>query len=316
MKSRLLWHESKDKSILREIVVTPRDELVMVKSMYSFISQGTERLVSGGMVPVDLHTNMRVPYMQGDLSLPCSYGYSLVGEVVSENHSHFRKLVHIMHPHQEVCLVGEGDLNMIPGNISPKVATLHSNMETAVTGVWNSAVENGQKILISGFGSIGALTAIALKQMTHTNIFISDKDEDRLNIAQEMGFEIWRGESVHRAFHSTSTESGLQACIDTLEDFGRIIELSWYGDRKISLDLGGSFHYGNKQIISSQVSQIPPHMKGWDFNKRSELMWQLLEDDACSTLVENEIGFSESPGYFNKLRSGMAMPQSTVIRYN
>jgi hypothetical protein len=73
-----LWHINKNKSELRseQSVLSPDD--VVLQSLYSIISIGTERIVASGQVPSNLHTQMRVPYMDGQFEFPVKYGYSLV----------------------------------------------------------------------------------------------------------------------------------------------------------------------------------------------------------------------------------------------
>ena len=54
-----------------------------------------------------------------------------------------------------------------------------------------------------------------------------------------------------------------------LSNEGKFIEASWYGNKKGLINLGGHFHSKRLKIISSQVSQIPIHLKDkYDFNKR------------------------------------------------
>ena len=88
MEAKALWHESNLTSALREEPL-PEDEnpdYVLVKSLYSMISLGTESLVASGKIPSSMVNSMAVPYQQGALSLPVNYGYSLVGEVISPRH--------------------------------------------------------------------------------------------------------------------------------------------------------------------------------------------------------------------------------------
>ena len=73
--------------------------------------------------------------------------------------------------------------------------------------------------------------------------------------------------------------SVLNKAIESIGCEGSVIELNWYGDQKISLNLGSSFHYERKKIISSQVSMIPYRKKSrWDNLRRKKLAINLLSN--------------------------------------
>ena len=78
---RALWFTGPGTATLRsDTIYSPvAGEIFLVRSLYSAVSEGTERLVLAGKVPPNLHQAMRVPYMEGDFSFPVKYGYSLVG---------------------------------------------------------------------------------------------------------------------------------------------------------------------------------------------------------------------------------------------
>ena len=60
---------------------------VLVRTLYSGISRGTETLVYRGEVPDSQHDVMRAPFQVGDFSGPLKYGYSSVGEVLARESS-------------------------------------------------------------------------------------------------------------------------------------------------------------------------------------------------------------------------------------
>eukprot|EP01037_Dinobryon_pediforme_P020550 gene20550-21210_t len=54
---------------------------VMVRTLYSGISRGTESLVFAGRVPASEFTRMRAPFQADDSPFPVKYGYAAVGVV-------------------------------------------------------------------------------------------------------------------------------------------------------------------------------------------------------------------------------------------
>ena len=79
--SRALWFTGSGAAALLPETVARRqaDEYCTVRALYSAVSEGSERLVLAGKVPLELHQSMRVPYMGGDFSFPVKYGYSADG---------------------------------------------------------------------------------------------------------------------------------------------------------------------------------------------------------------------------------------------
>lgn len=321
METIALWHLNKQESQLQYEKLAPiANDEILIKSLYSLVSTGTERLVAKGQVPFSLREKMQVPYMGGTFQLPIKYGYSIVGEVLSKG-SLQGQLVHLLHPHQKELVVNKNAVHIIPKEVSPKRASLASNLETALTAIWDSRVTAGDKVLVVGFGMIGGLVAQLLSSFPAVEVSILEKNEYRLNIASEMGFKIYQGadENFDISFHTTSTDSGLQKSIEAVGMEGKIIELSWYGQKITQVRLGADFHYYRKQLISSQVANIPSSKKArWDYMRRKSIVFELLKDPIFDNYITNEIDFEDSPLFFQQLRANDINSEGLgwVIKYN
>ena len=107
------------------------------------------------------------------------------------------------------------------------------------------------------------------------------------------------------AFHTSSSSAGLQCAVDAVGFEGKIIELSWYGMKATQIELGGSFHHQRKQIISSQVGHLPSDkIARWNYYRRKELVFQLLQNEIFDQHISHSINFENSPEFFNQLRKG------------
>ncbi len=53
----------------------PGPEEILVRTLHSGISRGTETLVFHGGVPPSQHATMRAPFQEGDFPGPVKYGY-------------------------------------------------------------------------------------------------------------------------------------------------------------------------------------------------------------------------------------------------
>ena len=189
MQTTALWHIDSSNSELQTVTLpSPKKEEIIIKSLYSLVSTGTERLVSSGGVPTSLHQSMKVQGMAGTFNFPVKYGYSVVGKVVS-NGELAGKLVHLMYPHQNQIIVSPTLVSEIPTAVTPKIASLASNMETALNAIWDSGVSVGDRVMICGFGMIGALVARLLSFLPAVEVFILEKNPNRLAVAKKMGFQ-------------------------------------------------------------------------------------------------------------------------------
>ena len=317
---KALWHDDKNTSSLKEVILgkTPSGKL-HIQSLYSFVSIGTERTIARGLIPKELGNEMNVPYMEGSLKLPVKYGYSLVGKVMDKQHPLSGRTVHLLHPHQSECLVKATDVFPLPDGIPPPRATLASNMETAVNALWDAELNIGDRILIVGFGLIGALISQLATLFPGVTVHILEKDEKRGNLAQKMGFyqpEEIIPASYDVAFNTSGHESGLQQCIDAVGLEGKIIEMSWYGNKSVNLRLGYDFHWMRKKIISSQVSIIPgSRQHRWDYRRRKELVFELLKNPIFDTFITRIVPFGESPAFFDELRHHQIEDLGVVFSY-
>jgi threonine dehydrogenase-like Zn-dependent dehydrogenase len=76
-------------------------------------------------------------------------------------------------------------LRLIEAN---RVATLASNLETAVTAVWDAGLSLGERVLVVGFGVVGSLVARLLGLGPAVELEIAEKRAGRRRFAEAMGF--------------------------------------------------------------------------------------------------------------------------------
>lgn len=321
METTTLWHLSNAKTALKSEVLIPKPGEILIQSLYSLISMGTEKLVACGKVPSEIYLQMKVPFMQGDFSFPLTYGYSVVGKIIDGPEKYLNATIQMLHPHQSYIYAATDKFSVLPPEVPAKRATLASNLETIVNAIWDSEVSLGDKILVVGFGLIGALLCQVLKGMPGVEIQVMEADQHRANLATILGHKNIRNPTdqvpmFDVAFNTSSNESGLQACIDAVGYEGRIVELSWYGNQAVNMSLGSNFHHMRKRIISSQVSSIPSiKTNRWDFDRRKALVLQLLKDPGYDQLITQEIEFESAPSFFDNLRNNQIDQLSTVIKY-
>ena len=293
-----LWHKDSKSSELQVEGKAPTQNQLFA-SKYSMISTGTERLIACGTVDQTFHEKMKVPYQAGNFNFPIKYGYSLIVEDEKGNYGH------IMHPHQDEIDVSKASIFWARENITPTRFALISNMETVLNAIWDSELQGDETIAICGFGNIGALLANTLRIHKGIEASIIEKNPWRIDKAISLEWKVVESGVYDIIFHTTATESGLQFCINHLTFEGKLIEMSWYGSKKINLELGREFHYNRLKLISSQVSNIPGHMKSLHtYDSRKKLAFEILKNDSFEALITHKIPFRDTPAFFNKLRVG------------
>lgn len=313
-----LWHDDIQSSSLHTHELEWEGGKLLVRSAYSLISAGTEKLVASGQVPDELSLQMAVPYMEGDFSLPVKYGYSLVARVEKGPSPWVGRHVHLLHPHQSLCVVRPEDCTPLPEKLPLQRATLASNLETALNAMWDAGLAAGDRVLVVGFGTIGALLALLARRHPAVEVVVSETDQARRDRAIDLGFSLYdpTAGAFDLAFHASASAEGLQQCIDAVGKAGKVLEMSWYGKKKVAIRLGGSFHADRKQLISSQVSSLPAVKKTrWTFARRKRVVLELLMDDAWDALLDPPEPFFRSPDLFEGLRSGMSNKFSYLLEY-
>ena len=315
---RELWHNQKRSWLQVGPDLQVRNSDLIIRSKYSLVSLGTERLVT--TTPLDSTTAMKMalPMMQGSFCSSFTYGYSLVGTVIEGEKKFAGKSVHLLHPHQEIAQVNCKNAYIIK-DLDLKVATLISNMETAVNAVWDADLEDNEEILVIGYGTVGALIGIAAKYMKNCEVYIQDLDSLKQSKAQKHGFLVWAPleKKFKTTFHTSSTQEGLQQSIDAIGFEGQVIELSWYGAKNVSLNLGSGFHYDRKKIISSQVGHVSQNAPaGIGYSERKDLAIEILRNTNPKYLIEREINFNETPQFFADLRKRKVKDLGVIINYN
>lgn len=138
--ARAFWLRSPGEGELREVTLpAPREDEVLVRSLYSGVSRGTETLVFRGGVPESQYATMRAPFQEGDFPGPVKYGYLSVG-VVEEGPSAVKgRTVFCLYPHQTRYVVPASAVTVVPDDVPAARAVLAGTVETAVNALWDAA---------------------------------------------------------------------------------------------------------------------------------------------------------------------------------
>lgn len=319
--ARALWYTAPGAAEVRTAPLRPPGPgEARVRTLFSGISRGTERLVAEGKVPASEHQRMRAPMQEGEFPFPVKYGYAACGIVEDGPDDLVGKTVFCLHPHQSMFLVPAVALVPAPENVPPRRATLAANMETALNAHWDSGIGPADRVVVVGAGVVGLLTAHLATRLPGTDVTLVDIDETKRPLAEALGLGFSLPGSCPTnadvVFHTSSSSEGLATALAAAGPETAVVEMSWYGDETVTAPLGGAFHSRRLRLISSQVGQVAATRRPrWTHRRRLEKALELLAQPALDVLVSQVIAFEDTPRLLpDILRSG-AIGLAPVIRY-
>lgn len=324
--SRAVWYVNPGAVELRAAPLPPpRPDEARVRTLWSGISRGTERLVSSGQVPESEWKRMRAPLQDGAFPFPVKYGYCATGIVEDGPGELLGRAVFCLAPHQDHFVAPLGMLVPIPGGVPPRRATLAANMETALNGHWDAGSGPGDRIVVVGAGVLGLLVGAIAAGLPAADVTVVDTDASRQSLVEALGARFLHASEETQAgsgldadivFHTSCSAAGLATAIGCAGMEATVVELSWYGDTVIAAPLGGAFHSRRLRLISSQVGQVAPSRRPrWSYRRRMEAALALLADPVLDRLVDAEIPFEDAPRHLPQILAPGTVGLAPVIRY-
>jgi 2-desacetyl-2-hydroxyethyl bacteriochlorophyllide A dehydrogenase len=289
-------------AVVDEAVAAPAAGQLLVRTVLSAISPGTEMLVYRDEVPAAMSLDASIAGLTQRSGFPVRYGYSAVGYVervgAGVSRDWLDTLVFCMHPHASRFLALEHEITAVPPGISAEAAAMFPNVETAVTLAMDGRPMVGERVAVFGQGVVGLLTTALLARFPLAELVAFDLHPLRRGLSEQMGAHEAldpAAQNEREGFDLTFELSGSPAALDdaiAVTGFhGRVVIGSWYGERRAPLDLGGAFHRSRMRLVSSQVSTIDPALSGrWTSERRRETTWRVLAELDPVRLVTHRFG--------------------------
>jgi NADPH:quinone reductase-like Zn-dependent oxidoreductase len=299
----------------------PGPDEVMVRTLRSGVSRGTETLVFRAAVPPGQYAAMRAPFQEGEFPAPVKYGYLNVGAVERGPPQLHGRTVFCLYPHQSAYVVPAGAVTVVPDDVPPARAVLAGTVETAVNALWDARPLLGDRVAVVGAGMVGCCVARLLGRFPAVDVTLVDVDPGRAEVAAALGVDFALPAdapgSRDLVIHASATSAGLQRSLELLAPEGTVIELSWYGDDEVRLSLGGAFHSSRLGIRASQVGTVSPAQAGRrTMAERLALALELLRDPAFDALLTGQSHFSELPDVMAQLSAGTLPALCHTITYD
>jgi threonine dehydrogenase-like Zn-dependent dehydrogenase len=318
---RALWIRSPGRAEIADIDIRhDGSDDVLVRTLYSGVSRGTETLVFRGGVPASQYAVMRAPFQEGEFPGPVKYGYLNVGVVEAGPAALLGRTVFCLYPHQTRYVVPASAVVPVPDTVPPERAILAGTVETAVNAVWDAAPLVGDRIAVVGGGMVGCCVIGVLAGLPGARVQLIDVDPARASVAAAFGVGFATPDQAlgecDIVVHASATQAGLALALRLLATEGEVVELSWYGDREVSVPLGEAFHSRRLAIRSSQVGSVAPARRvRRTFADRLTLALDLLANPAFDTLITGESRFTDLPDVLRGLASGELFALCQRINY-
>lgn len=312
--------------VREEPVPVLSNDQVLVSTIVSAISPGTEMLLYRGQMPSDMAVDETIEALNNPMRYPLKYGYATVGRVTAcgkaVDKSWQDQLVFAFHPHESCFAAYPQTLVPIPETLEPETAVFLPNMETAVSFLMDGQPMIGEQVAVFGQGIVGLLTTRLLSQLPLSSLVTLDRHSLRRSQSIQLGAHISLDpttpdshQELHEALQGKRPYPGadliyelsgnphaLDQAIAATGFNGRIVIGSWYGVKQTSLNLGGKFHRSHMRLISSQVSHIAPQWNGrWSKNRRLQTAMHQLTLFNPAQLVTHRHPITQAANAYHKL---------------
>jgi 2-desacetyl-2-hydroxyethyl bacteriochlorophyllide A dehydrogenase len=299
---------------------------VLVKTMFSAISPGTEMLIYRGQFPVDLAVDATIGSLSGKFGYPLRYGYAAVGRVVELGEGvdikWRNRLVFAFQPHGTHFTAALAELLPVPDDVSCEAAVFLPNMETAVNFVMDGAPLVGERVAVFGQGVVGLLTTALLAQFPLAELVTLDHFSSRRSYSLTAGSHAsydplaFNRNDFDLVFELSGAPEALDMAIAATGFDGRVIIGSWYWQKRVSLDLGGRFHRSRIRLISSQVSTLNPVISGrWNKARRFETAWEQIRRIKPEQFITHQVPFAQAEEAYRQIDQQPEQTLQIILHY-
>lgn len=264
---------------------------------------------------------MRAPFQEGDFPTPVKFGYCMVGQVLSGPSEYEGCEVFCLHPHQDRFVIPTSAVHVLPSDVPAPRAVLAANMETALNAVWDAGVLPGDRVSVIGAGSVGCLVAWLTARIPGCEVELVDVNPARRAIAGDLGAQFALPEGARGeadiVIHASGSDAGIALALRLAGFEATVLELSWYGNRQVSVPLGEAFHSRRLVLKSSQVGAVAGARRARrTLQSRLQLALSLLKDAALDRLINSEGRFVDLPRTMEQLSSAPGEVIMHRVRYD
>jgi hypothetical protein len=248
-------------AIVAEPVAAPGSGELLVQTVVSAISPGTELLVYRGEAPSGMALDASIDGMRSAARFPLKYGYSTVGSVIAlgpgVDDGWRGRLTFCLHPHESRFLARADKLYPVPDGLSAEDAVLYPSAETALTLVMDGRPMIGERVAVFGHGIVGLMVTALLVRFPLASLVTFDLHPLQRRLSRELS----RSRDARRRDrgHRLPRPRGDRVVVRRAHGAG--------GARR-------RVHRSRMRLIISEVSTIDPALSGrWSMQRRRDAAW-------------------------------------------
>jgi threonine dehydrogenase-like Zn-dependent dehydrogenase len=343
--SSLYFTGPRDLAIVDETVDSPGPGQVLLESVVSGISAGTELNVFRGLAPqwrqtMDPETRLFSDAQGSSWEWPARYGYATVGRVLEKGEGvdalSTGELVFAYTPHGRHALTSAAavvPLRDLPdGDLENGV--FFANLNTAYNGVLDANQPLGADVVVSGLGVIGQLVVRLLRRNGARQIIAIDGIPLRRETAMSGGAthvldpreggvaekvrELTGGRGADAVIEVSGAAPALNEAIRIAGFNGLVVAMSWYGGTFESLSLSGEFHHNRPRVVSSQVGAVNPFLGLlWSTGRRAAIAREFLNEFSSDlkSFITHRIPLGQAKQGYGLLDQGSPDVMQVLLDY-
>lgn len=199
---------------------------------------------------------------------------------------------------------------VMPESMGWKEAVCYDPLQFAIGGIRDGHVRLGDRVLVSGLGAIGLMTAQAAKLAGASMVAVSDPIEKRRKVALENGADIafdptkedfgltlrdmTDGVGVDVVIETSGNYKALEQGIRALAYGGNFAMVGWLGECHVPINLGLEGHFNQCHFYFSRACSEPNNdYPRWSFDRICTTAWELLCKGKfrCDNIVDPVVEF-------------------------
>ncbi|MDQ1666807.1 MAG: hypothetical protein QOH75_2838 [Actinomycetota bacterium] len=307
----------------------PRAGELVVRTLYSGISAGTEMLAYRGELDTETPLDETLGGLSGSFDYPFRYGYSCTGRVERGTHAvPAGSLVFAFQAHQDRFVVPDADVVVMYDDADARSSTLFPLVETAVQLTLDCGEPTGDTVVVLGLGAVGLLTALLLHR-AGAKVLAAEPHQWRRDLAASLAItsvspaelpdrvhELTGGRGTPLLVELSGAPAALADGLRLLAHEGTALVGSWYGTKPVPLPLGAEFHRRRLTLRSSQVSSIPRRLQDqWDVPRRRAHARDLMRELPLRELATDEFRFEQAAEAYAAIDRGRPGLLHAALRY-